>query len=64
MKTKVFKTIDEQISILQARGLIIDDIDFGKDALIRENYFFIKGYRHLFLKNGSDKGYKEVIYFK
>ena len=64
MKTKVFKTIDEQISILQARGLIIDDIDFAKDTLIRENYFFINGYRHLFLKNGSDKNYKEGTNFK
>ena len=63
MKTKVFKTIDEQISILQARGLIIDDIDFAKDTLIRENYFFINGYRHLFLKNGSDKNYKEGTNF-
>lgn len=59
MKTKVFKTIDEQIRILQDRGLIIDDIDFAKDILIRENYFFINGYRHLFLKNGSDRLYKD-----
>ena len=47
MKTKVFKTIDEQIYILQARGLIIDDIDFAKDTLIRENYFFVKELRIL-----------------
>ena len=36
MKTKVFKTIDEQINILQERGLTIDDIDFAKEELIRE----------------------------
>ena len=54
MKTKVFKTIDEQVSILQERGMIIDDIDFAKETLIRENYFFINGYRHLFLKNGTE----------
>ena len=64
MKTKVFKTIDEQINILQERGLTIDDIDFAKEELIRENYFFINGYRHLFLENGSDKYYKEGTNFR
>lgn len=64
MKTKVFKTIDEQISILQSRGIIIEDIDFAKETLIRENYFFINGYRHLFLKNGTDRYYKEGTTFR
>ena len=64
MKTKVFKTIDEQINILQERGLTIDDIDFAKEELIRENYFFINGYRHLFLESGSDKYYKEGTNFR
>ena len=64
MKTKVFKTIDEQVSILQERGMIIDDIDFAKETLIRENYFFINGYRHLFLKNGTDRYYQEGTNFK
>lgn len=64
MKTKVFKTIDEQINILQERGLTIDDIDFAKEELIRENYFFINGYRHLFLENGSDKYYKQGTNFR
>lgn len=64
MKTKVFKTIDEQVSILQERGMIIDDVDFAKDTLIRENYFFINGYRHLFLKNGSERNYKPGTNFK
>lgn len=55
MKSKVFKTIDEQILILKEKGLIIDDIEFAKDILIRENYFFISGYRHLFLKSKNDR---------
>ena len=55
MKTKVFKTIDEQIAILQARGLIIDDIDFAKDTLIRENYFFINGYRRVLMVSSKEK---------
>ena len=55
MSTKVFRTIDEQIKILEDKGLIIDDIDYARDILIRENYFFISGYRHPFLKNKNDR---------
>ena len=33
---KIFKTIDEQIDILLSKGLIIDDIDYVKDTLLRE----------------------------
>ncbi len=52
---KTFKTLDEQISILKSKGLEIDDIDYAKDILLRENYFFISGYRHLFLKSFKDR---------
>ena len=38
MAVKVFKTIDEQIHILQNKGMIFDDVDFAKDILI-EIYF-------------------------
>lgn len=55
MKLKVFKTIDEQITILQNKGLIIEDIEFARDILIRENYFFLSGYRHPFLKARNDR---------
>ena len=55
MKSKVFKTIDEQISILKDKGLIIDDLENAKDILIRENYFFLSGYRHLFMKSKNDR---------
>src|SRR5574344_374034 len=55
MGLKVFRTIDEQILILQNKGLVIDDIDYAKDILIRENYFFLSGYRHLFLKSPKDR---------
>ena len=54
---KVFKTIQEQISILESKGLIIDDYLFTEDILIRENYFFISGYRHLFLKSPKDRNF-------
>lgn len=54
---KIFKTLDEQIEILKNRGLIIDDMDFAKEILLRENYFFISGYRHLLLRSKTDKRY-------
>lgn len=52
---KIFKTLEEQIEILKDKGLVIDDVDFAKDVLLRENYFFISGYRHLLLKSNSDR---------
>lgn len=55
MKDKTFKTIDEQIDILLNKGLTIDNIDYAKDVLLRENYFFLMGYRHLFLKSERDR---------
>lgn len=50
-KKKIFKNLDEQIDILKNKGLIINDIDKTKEILFKENYFFISGYRHLFMKN-------------
>jgi Abortive infection bacteriophage resistance protein len=54
MKPKVFKTINEQLDILKEKGLIINDYDKSKDILFRENYFFISGYRHMFMKKGKE----------
>lgn len=54
MKAKVFKSIDEQLEILKAKGLVVNDVDKAKDILFRENYFFISGYRHLFMKKYND----------
>ena len=47
---KVFKTLDEQVEILKEKGLVIFDVDKVKKILLRENYFFISGYRHFFEK--------------
>ena len=57
MKLKEFKTLDEQIEILQKRGLVIKDIDKTKNLLLSENYFFINGYRHIFLKNSKSNDF-------
>lgn len=64
MKMKVFKTIQEQISILESKGLIIDDYLFTEDILIRENYFFISGYRHLFLKSPKERNFIKGTTFR
>ena len=54
MKLKEFKTLDEQVGIMQSRGLVIDDVEGAKALLLRENYFFINGYRHIFMKNNKN----------
>lgn len=55
MANKVFKTLDEQIEILKNKGLIINDIEKTKEILLRENYFFISGYRYIFMSSSKDK---------
>ncbi len=55
MAIKTFKTLDEQIEILVNKGLIINEPENTKRILLRENYFFINGYRHLFMKSNLDK---------
>ncbi len=63
MKTKTFKTLDEQIDILASKGLVFDDTINAKSILLRENYFFLSGYRHLFL-NSDRKTYIEGTNFR
>jgi len=64
MKLKEFKTLDEQIEILQGRGMVINDIEKTKSLLLRENYFFISGYRHMFLRSSKDKKFIEGTTFE
>lgn len=64
MGTKIFKTLDEQIQILKGKGLVIDDIDYAKDIILRENYFFLMGYRHLFMDSENPKQFKSGTTFK
>ena len=52
---KEFKTIDQQIDILKKKGLIIDDYDTVYNILLKENYFFINGYRHIFMNSPTDR---------
>lgn len=64
MKNKVFKTLDEQIEILRSKGLVIGDIDKAKSILFRENYFFLSGYRHLFMRSFKDIKFIEGTTFE
>ncbi len=57
MKIKTFKSLDEQIELLASKDLVITDYDFARRMLLRENYFFISGYRRLFLKSSIDTTY-------
>lgn len=52
---KLFKTLDEQLNILKDKGLIIEDEEFAREILLRENYFFINGYRTLLMNSYHDK---------
>lgn len=63
MGKKVFKTIDEQIEILKNKGLSFEDFNNPADVLVRENYFFLNGYRHLFLKSSNDSSFIEGTNF-
>jgi len=64
MRDKVFKTLDEQIEILRSKGLVINDIDRAKSVLFRENYFFLSGYRHLFMRSFKDIKFIEGTTFE
>ena len=55
MAAKVFRTIDEQLEILKSKGLNIEDYDKAKEVLLRENYFFLNGYRSPLLVSGSKR---------
>ena len=63
MKTKTFKTLDEQIDILTNKGLKIEDYEYTKEILLRENYFFLSGYRHLFIDSNDHRNYIEGTTF-
>lgn len=59
---KDFKTIEEQIEILKARGIIIND-ERAEEILTENNYYYlINGYKDLFVNNSSEtEKYKENV---
>lgn len=64
MGNKIFKTLDEQIQILKSKNLEIDDFEYAKDVILRENYFFLMGYRHLFLNPDNLRNFKDGANFR
>ena len=64
MKEKTFKSLDEQIEILRGKGLVISDEDFAKEILLRENYFFLTGYRFLFMRSTTDRRFQPGTTFE
>ena len=64
MREKGFKNLDEQIEIFRHKGLVINDERYAKDVLVRENYFFLNGYRHLFMKGDDKKKFIEGTTFE
>lgn len=55
MNSKEFKNLDEQIQIMEHKGMAISDKEYAKEVLLRENYFFLNGYRRIFMKSETEK---------
>ena len=64
MIEKNFKNLNEQIEIFRQKGMTINDENYVKEVLLRENYFFLNGYRHLFMKSTEDKKFLEGTTFE
>ncbi len=64
MIAKQFKTLDQQIEIFKQKGLTVNNENYTKEVLLRENYFFINGYRHLFVKSKDDKTFRPGTTFE
>ena len=64
MGNKIFKNLDEQVEILKKKNLTINDDNYSKEVLLRENYFFLNGYRYPFIKSLDNKVYIDGVTFE
>lgn len=64
MIEKQFKNLEEQIEILKYKGMTINDEEYAKKILLRENYFFLSGYRYPLMKSMTDKHFLEGVTFE
>ena len=64
MIEKQFKNLDEQLEIFKHKGMVVLDEKYAKEVLLRENYFFLNGYRHLFYRSKTDKRFMEGMTFE
>lgn len=66
---KPFKTFDEQLDILEGRGLYIGDREDAKRVLMREGYYaVVNGYKDIFIdveesRKAGDDRYREGVSF-
>lgn len=64
MGNKIFKNLDEQVEILKQKNLTINDVNYAKEVLLRENYFFLNGYRYPFINSLDNKVYIDGVTFE
>lgn len=64
MVEKHFRTLDEQIEILKDKHMVISNEEYAKSVLLKENYFFLNGYRHLFMVSNKERIYKPGTTFE
>lgn len=55
MNKKEFKTLDEQLGVFKSKGLTINDEEEARNILLKENYFFINGYRRVLMVSSKEK---------
>lgn len=55
MNKKEFKTLDEQLGIFKSKGLTVNDEEEARNILLKENYFFINGYRRVLMVSSKEK---------
>lgn len=55
MNKKEFKNLEEQLNIFRDKGLTINNPEFAKNVLLKENYFFLNGYRFLFMISNKER---------
>lgn len=52
---KKHASLDDQVSLLSERGLLIEDEQSVKDALFNVSYYRLSGYLHDFKQPGTDR---------
>lgn len=62
--SKFFKNIDQQIEILKSRNLIIDDIGYAKNTLLRYNYYKIINGTSKFFIDDDKRTYRQGVDFQ
>lgn len=60
MKTKTYLTINELISYMKSKGIVVNNEERTKEILKQQNYYVIMGYKDLFIK---DNRYKNNVSF-